>query len=47
MIARLSTITGAKIGFEFFTKQDFEDAEIDRKFGLMIDLFCIRIDMSW
>jgi hypothetical protein len=47
MLARVSTIYGANLGFEIFTKADFEGAGIDRNFGLIINLLILRIDISY
>lgn len=47
MLARVSTIYGANLGFEIFTKEDFEGAGIDRKLGIIINLLILRFDLSW
>lgn len=42
---KFGTIFGVNVGFEIFTRQDYEMAGIPASWGFMLNLFCVRISV--
>jgi hypothetical protein len=43
---KFGTIFGAQVGFEIFTKQDFEGAGLPALWGFMVNLLFFRVTVT-
>lgn len=46
IVTKLGTIFGVQVGFEIFTAADFAATDIPAEWGVMLNLFCVRISFT-